>query len=139
MPPREWFIRLEDILDAIDRIEMSLDGLSYDEFERNYDKTDATIRNLTVIGEAANHIPNEVRIKFPQIPWSKAIELRNFVVHEYFGITLATIWDTAQNRLPELKMEIALIIAQGRDAFKSFVVTKRKLKIKRRRVRHTKK
>ena len=133
MPPREWFIRLEDILEAIERVETSLAGLTYDEFERNEDKKDAAIRNFTVIGEAANHIPEEVQNKFPQIPWSKAVELRNFVVHEYFGITLYTIWDTAKNRLPELKTAISAIVAQGGESFQSIVVTKRKPKVKQRR------
>ncbi len=90
------------------------------------------VRHLTVIGEAANHVPEEVRDKFPQIPWTKAMELRNFVVHEYFGITLPTIWDTVENRLPELKLEISSIIVQGRAAFQSIVVIKGKSKAKRR-------
>lgn len=132
MPPRDWFIRLEDILSSIERIEQSLRGLNYPAFENNADKVDVVVRHLTVIGEAANHIPDEVQNKFPQIPWHKVVELRNFVVHEYFGVTLPTIWDTVENRLPELKGEISSIVAQGRTAFQSTVVTTKKPKAKRR-------
>lgn len=123
MPPRKWLLRLEDILTAIERIETSLDGLSFDDFERNPDKIDATVRNLTVIGEAANHVPKKITKKFPNVPWIKAIDLRNFIVHEYFGITLSTIWATAQDRLPELKKEIGSIVEQEQTIFKDVLVS----------------
>ena len=126
MPPRDWFIRLEDILASIERIEQSLNGFDYEGFENNPDKIDVVVRHLTVIGEAANHIPDGVQNNFPQIPWHNARELRNFVVHEYFGITLSTIWDTVKNRLPQLKTQIASIIKQGREAFQTVGVTKKK-------------
>lgn len=128
MPPREWFIRLEDILEAIERLEASLAGLSYDEFERNHDKRDAAIRNLTVIGEAANHVPEEIQQTYSSIPWAKIVAMRNFVIHEYFGITLKVIWDTAVEALPDLKKEISKIVSAGRPP----VVTKKKRTLKRR-------
>lgn len=139
MPPREWFVRLEDILESIERVETSLEGLSYDEFERNHDKTDAAIRNLTVIGEAANHVPEEIQKKFPNISWARVVAMRNFVVHEYFGITLKVIWDTVIEALPTLKKEVSNIVSKGRSEFSSIVVTKRKPKAKRRRLHRTKK
>ncbi len=132
MPPREWFIRFQDILESIERVEASLDGLSFDDFERNNDKVDAAIRNLTVIGEAANHVPEEIKKEFTNISWGKIVAMRNFVVHEYFGITLKVIWDTATRALPTLKVQILSIVAKGRAEFSSIVVNKRKPKVKRR-------
>jgi uncharacterized protein with HEPN domain len=131
VPPREWFMRLEDLLESIERVEASLKGMSYDEFERNPDKTDAAIRNLTVIGEAANHLPEEIKQKFPNVPWAKIVAMRNFVVHEYFGITLKVIWDTAK-ALPNLKEDVSNIVSRGRAEFSTTVVTQREPKTKRR-------
>jgi uncharacterized protein with HEPN domain len=123
---REWFSRLEDIVDFIQRVETSLSGLSYDDFEKNADKSDAAIRNLTVIGEAANHVPEQIQGRYPNISWAKIVAMRNFVVHEYFGITLKVVWDTAKEELPKLRKEIANIVAQGRESFHDVKVTKKK-------------
>jgi uncharacterized protein with HEPN domain len=82
VPPREWFIRFQDILESIERVEASLDGLSFDDFERNNDKVDTAIRNLTVIGEAANHVPEEIKKEFTNISWGKIVAMR---AHNCFG------------------------------------------------------
>ena len=117
MPPRDWFLRLEDMLAAIQKIETYTDGLDFSQFESESIRVDAVVRNLTVIGEAANHVPEEIRAQLPRIPWAKATELRNFVVHEYFGITLEVIWLTTTARLPSLKKEIMDTLKLGREAF----------------------
>jgi uncharacterized protein with HEPN domain len=63
---------------------------------------DAVIHNLTVIGEAANHIPSEIIDQYPQIPWRQMIDLRNLAVHAYWNLLPSVIWDTIQNDLPQL-------------------------------------
>jgi uncharacterized protein with HEPN domain len=63
---------------------------------------DAVIRNFIIIGEAATHVPEEVVSAHPEIPWRDMRDMRNFVVHEYFGISDKIIWDTVQNNLPPL-------------------------------------
>jgi uncharacterized protein with HEPN domain len=87
---------------------------------------DAVIRQLTVIGEASNHVPDEVQEHFSTIPWQDLIALRNFVIHEYFGITLRAIWDTAKEGLPPIEIELYKIVSQGQDTFKSIVVRKKR-------------
>jgi uncharacterized protein with HEPN domain len=63
---------------------------------------DAVVHNLTVIGEAANHIPAEITSSHPEIPWRQMIDLRSFSVHTYWNLHPAVIWDTIQNDLPPL-------------------------------------
>ncbi|UCF82816.1 MAG: DUF86 domain-containing protein, partial [Desulfobacteraceae bacterium] len=72
MPLRDWKLRIKDIVDAV-------------------------IRNLTVIGEAAGHVPDDIVSAYPDIPWRDMRDMRNFVVHEYFGISDKIIWDTVYN------------------------------------------
>jgi len=67
---------------------------------------DAVVRNIEIIGEAANNIPEEIKIKFPDVPWHRIIGMRNKVIHEYFGIDLDILWKTVQKRIPELKKQI---------------------------------
>jgi uncharacterized protein with HEPN domain len=61
---------------------------------------------LEIIGEAARRVSQQTRDAHPEIPWEQMIGLRNRLIHEYFRVNLATVWDTVQNDLPRL---IALI------------------------------
>ena len=69
------------------------------------------IRNFEVIGEAARHISEDTKQKYPHIEWKKMKGMRNFMTHQYFGIQLDTVWDTAINDIPGLKMEIIRILS----------------------------
>jgi len=57
MPPREWTFRIQDILDAVEKIQRFTAGTSLDAFERDEKLIDAVVHNLTIIGEAASHVP----------------------------------------------------------------------------------
>lgn len=102
MPPRDWAFRIQDILDAIAKIERYIAGVDFDTFENDEELMDAVIHNLTVIGEAANHMPDDIRRLHPEIPWRQMIDLRNFTVHAYWNLLPSVIWDTIQNDLPPL-------------------------------------
>ena len=57
---------------------------------------------LEVIGEAAGKISDELKAAHPEIPWHEMVGMRNRLIHEYFRISLQTVWDTVQKDLPEL-------------------------------------
>lgn len=67
------------------------------------------IRNFEVIGEAAKNIPEEIKRKYPEVPWEEMYRLRNKVSHECFGIDLSILWDIAKNHLPRNKEQIEQI------------------------------
>ena len=102
MPPRDWKLLIRDILDAISAVQRYTEGMKYEDFVEDRRTVDAVIRNFTVIGEAANHVPEEIVSIHPDIPWRDMRDMRNLVVHEYFGISDRIIWDTIQNNLPPL-------------------------------------
>ena len=62
----------------------------------------AVMRDLMVIGEAAQQLPEELRSLAGDVPWRKIIALRHRLVHAYFGIDLAMVHETARLRVPEL-------------------------------------
>ena len=102
MPPREWAFRIQDILDSIAKIRRYVSDIDFETFENDEEVMDAVVHNMTVIGEAANHIPSEITYRHPEIPWRQMIDLRNFSVHAYWNLRLSVIWDTIQNDLPPL-------------------------------------
>ena len=73
----------------------------------------AVLYNLAVIGEAARKLPEEVAARFSSIPWREMGDMRNVVIHEYFGIDTKILWDTVENELPPLVKRLKDIIADG--------------------------
>ena len=99
---RDWLFRVHDILEAIAAVQKYVSGMTFDDFVADRKTVDAVIRNLIIIGEAAGHIPDEICKSEPEVPWSDMRAMRNFVVHEYFGVSDKIIWDTLQANLPPL-------------------------------------
>ena len=104
--PREYKASLNDILNAIRKIEKYTKKLSYQAFIEDELIQDAVIRNLEIIGEAVKNIPQTFKNRMPEMEWKKIIGLRDIVIHTYFGIDEEIIWDIIKNKLPQLKEKI---------------------------------
>ena len=115
MPPRDWRMRVEDILDAIAQSQAYVAGMTFDAFQADRKTTDAVVRNITVIGEAANNVPPSIADKHPEIPWKLMRDFRNVVVHRYFGLDLKVIWDTVQVEIPPLVEPLQRLLADRAD------------------------
>jgi uncharacterized protein with HEPN domain len=98
--------RLEDILDAIKRIESYLRGVNEKKFKDDLMRQDAIMLQIEIIGEAARHLSKEFQERHPEVPWSEMIGMRNKIVHDYFEIDVSRIWDTAKNDIPQLKKAV---------------------------------
>jgi uncharacterized protein with HEPN domain len=73
---------------------------------------DAIVRNLEIIGEAAKHIPPDVRARYPEVAWRSIAGLRDVVVHEYFGIDEDILRDIIENQVPRLFEQVRRVLAQ---------------------------
>lgn len=73
---------------------------------------DASIRNLEIIGEAATHIPPEVREQLPAIDWRRIVGLRNVLIHAYPMIDDDILWDIIQNNVPNLERYLTVFLDQ---------------------------
>ena len=102
MSLRLWEHRVADIVDAIGKIQAYVEGMSFRQFQSDPKTVDAVIRNFIVIGEAARSVPAEISEKRPNIPWRLMGDMRNFAIHEYWGVELRTIWETIKKDLPPL-------------------------------------
>ena len=110
MSKRESKLYLEDIKDSITKIEYYTKDLNFDEFSKDVMTIDAVVRNLTIIGEAAKNIPEEIKSKNPEIAWSEAIGMRNKITHEYFGVDEDILWETIKEDLPTFKEQISELL-----------------------------
>ncbi len=115
MPPRSWRFRIRDILNAIAAVERYTGDLDESTFEVERMVVDAVLRNLTVIGEAAVNIPDQIRQVAPGVPWPEVIGMRNIVVHEYFGVSLPIVWHTIRVELPQLRESLLELVARIPD------------------------
>jgi len=104
MSKRDPELFIQDMLKAIEKIERYTESIeNLEEFEKKDIVVDAVLRNLEIIGEAATNIPEEIRKKYPEIPWNRVVGLRNVVIHGYFVVDLEIIWVIIREQLPELK------------------------------------
>jgi uncharacterized protein with HEPN domain len=104
---RDWKLRIDDILQALERIEGYIAGLTQEAFVGDERTQDAVTRNIEIIGEAAHYVPGAVKRQNGGIPWDKLRKLRNYLAHEYFGVDPAMVWETATRNLPPLKPALA--------------------------------
>ena len=110
MSKREAKLYIQDIKDSIKKIQGYIKGLDFGDFIKNDEKIDAVVRNLTIIGEAANNIPKEIKTKYSDIEWRKMIGMRNKITHEYFGIDEDILWKTITEDILPLKKQIIKLL-----------------------------
>lgn len=105
--------RLEHIQEVIEKISKIVESLHhFGEFEEKWLEQDAMLRNFEIIGEASAHISEEIKEKYSEIPWREIKGMRNFIIHEYFGVDLESVWNTAITELPILKIQILEILVE---------------------------
>jgi uncharacterized protein with HEPN domain len=107
MSERDPELYVADIRIAIDHIAEYTADITFDQFRADQKTIDAVIRNLEIIGEAATHLTEDERSRYQDVPWHLMVSLRNKVIHEYFGVDLAILWQTVQEDLPALRRQIA--------------------------------
>jgi len=88
---REYVDYLRDMLENAERALDFVHGMEFEEFFEDEKSTYAVIRTLEVIGEAARHIPDEVRDANPEIQWREIAAMRNKLMHEYFGVNMKVV------------------------------------------------
>lgn len=115
MSPRDWRLRIDDILEAIERIAQYTAGMTRETFSADDKTLDAVIRNIEVIGEAARHVLEDIVTQYPDVPWAEMRAMRNILIHEYFLISVPILWHTVTQNLTPLVSQLRRILSDHRD------------------------
>lgn len=111
MSERSAQLLLEDMQESLQKIFKFTGGLTREAFIMGDELViDAVLRNFEVIGEAASQLPDEFVEKHPDVEWHKMIGMRNRLIHGYFGVSTAIVWETIQQHLPVLRDQLEELI-----------------------------
>ena len=109
MSKRPVSLLIDDRLEAIAKIERYRQDLTETTFLGDEKTTDAVVRNLEIIGEAANRLPEDFKRQHATVEWTKIVGLRHRIVHDYFGVDLQLLWQIIQNHLPALQASLRML------------------------------
>jgi uncharacterized protein with HEPN domain len=99
--------RLKHILDAIEEIEAYTANTDLKDFLANSMMRFASIKQIEIIGEAANYLTPETKALFTDIEWNQIIGMRHILIHEYFGVDDNLVWQVIRDDIPKLKLAVA--------------------------------
>lgn len=103
---------LRHILEAIEKIERYT-SVGRERFVRETHWQDATIRQLEIVGEAVKRLSPETRARQPEVPWKDITGMRDFLIHDYFGVDLETVWETSQRDVPVLRRAVEMLLGES--------------------------
>jgi len=109
MSRRTFPLLIEDIWEAVEKVERYVSGMDHDAFVKDEKTVDSVVRNLEIIGEAANRLPQNFKTQHSEIQWPKIIGLRHRIVHDYFNIDVEIVWQIIQEDLPVFKSKLSLV------------------------------
>jgi len=94
--------RLEDIIEAIERIRHVLDGVTLEVFEQDWEKRWLVERGIEIISEASRHLDDDLKTRRSEIPWSRVAAIGNVLRHAYDHVAADVLWKLAQVDLSRL-------------------------------------
>jgi len=103
---------LEDMLEFCEAVLSYTAGQNVESLGADAMRLDATLRKLSLIGEAAMRVPEAIRVLAPAIPWRKIVGTRNRLMHAYQATELSAIWSIVSVDLPKLRLDLKSLLDQ---------------------------
>lgn len=112
---RDHRLYLEDMLACAHKVMQYTAGMDRTAFVADSRSYDAVIRNLEIIGEAAKHVPQEIRSAYTSIGWRPIAGFRDVLAHGYFSLDNDVVWDVISNHIPRLIAELPRILSDTKQ------------------------
>ena len=117
--------RLEDMLKYAQNVEQIVSGITYEQFVADIRIYYSVMKNIEVIGEAANMLTRHFRETHTELPWRLIVSMRNVLVHGYAQVSDADLWQTATSDIQPLREQVQCYLAdvdwvqwaQGEDPY----------------------
>lgn len=103
MPPRRIEPILAEMIEALDGIAAATKGRTIEDFHANWLLRRGVERGIEIISEAARHIPNDLLVVAPEIPWKQIRSIGNVLRHEYHKTSASIVWAVVSENLPPLR------------------------------------
>lgn len=107
---RDISLYLKDVFENMKHIEAFIENVTYEEFIKDKKTSYAVVRCIEIIGEAVKNIPDDIREKYPDIPWKKMAGMRDKISHFYFGVDMKKVWLAVKRDIPQIKPSIKKIL-----------------------------
>lgn len=108
---RDYLVYVEDILDAMQKAELLLVDVPYEQFEADFRIHFAVVRALEIMGEASKRLPQSWRDQYPEIPWKQMAGMRDRIIHGYDNVDLHIVWDVVKQDIPRIKPYIQQLLS----------------------------
>jgi uncharacterized protein with HEPN domain len=106
----EFLDYVEDIVDAMEKAEILLEDVTFEQFEADFRINFAVVRALEIVGEATKRLPITLRDQYPDIPWKEMAGMRDRIIHGYDNVNFRIVWDTVKQRVPAVKPQLQQIL-----------------------------
>ena len=110
---RDWRSYLADIRTGCEKVLAFTAGMDRPTFFADDRTYHAVVHCLLIVGEAAKHIPEDVRQRMPEIEWRKIAGMRDWMAHAYFSISDDILWSVVETKAPELLRAIEDFVDKG--------------------------
>jgi uncharacterized protein with HEPN domain len=115
MSERDCQLYLVDILESGHAIQSYIKNVEFNTFSQDRMRYTAVIREFEIIGEAVGKLPEDIKLKYPNVSWREIKDFRNMLIHEYFGVDLRIVWHAIQQELPLLLKAVGLVLADHKE------------------------
>jgi uncharacterized protein with HEPN domain len=110
MTPKDYRDYIQDMLDAISDVYDFIGTMSFEEFLKDKKTVNAVLKSIEILGEASKRIPQNLRDKYPVVPWKRMAGVRDKLIHEYSGVDLEIVWKLIKHELTLVQPEIIKVM-----------------------------